>query len=91
MTQTKKVTATNTIQEVANSNTDTLVTIQSHSSHTVGIIVDDRTQVNRIADDDDISYHIGFGEERTFNGFVGTISVATTANNAEAVLMVMKS
>ncbi len=90
MTQTTKVQATNEIQEIANSDTDTLVTVQSKSGHTVGIIVDDRTQADRLTAGDDICYEIGLGEERTFNGFSGTISVKTMTNGKTADLMVMK-
>jgi len=91
MTQTTKVNVTNTLTPIANSDTDTLVTVQSKSSHTIGIVVDDRSQADRITAQDDIYYEIGQGEERTFSGFTGTISVKTMTDDKEAALMVMKS
>ena len=91
MTQTKKIIATNALQEIANSATDTLVTVQCKSTHRIGIVVDDRIQADRVTADDDIYYEIGLGEERTFSGFTGTISVKTMTTNKRTEVMVMKS
>ncbi len=91
MSQTKKVIATNTLQEIANSTTDTVVTVQCKSSSIIGIVVDDRTQADRITAEDDIYYEIGMGEERSFSGFSGAISLKTMTTGKRAEVMVMTS
>jgi hypothetical protein len=91
MSQTQRVIATNTIQEIANSTTDTVVTVQCKSVSRIGIVVDDRTQADRVLAEDDIYYEIGLSEERTFSGFSGSIYLKTMTTNKRAEVMVLKS
>lgn len=91
MTQTIKVTLTNTPIDIADSATDSLVTVQNPTSDVIALAVDDRTQAQRTTDNDDIFYLVPSGEERLFSGFAGKISAKTVEDNQTVDIVVIKS
>lgn len=91
MTQTTKFSLTDEYQEISDSATDTLVTIQSRTGNTIAVVVDDRTQAVREAAGDDIDYHIKPGKERTFSNFTGKITAKIITEGKAGTISVIKS
>ena len=75
MTKTVDFDLTSAYQEVANSTTDTSVTIYNSSSYTLGVVIDDRDESTRITDgDEDGVVLIPPGNDRFFSGFDGAVT-----------------
>ncbi|OUR62068.1 hypothetical protein A9Q74_06360 [Colwellia sp. 39_35_sub15_T18] len=75
MTQTKKIILTDEYQQIADSATDSIVTVQNQADSAVGVVVDDRELSDRVIAGDTNDYYIPAGQERTFSGFTGKIHI----------------
>jgi len=91
MTQTKKIILTDEYQQIADSATDSIVTVQNHADSTIGVVVDDRDAATRAAAGDTNDYRITAGQERTFSGFSGIVTVRGLSSRIQGNAVVMIS
>jgi hypothetical protein len=74
MIQTNPYKLTDEYQKIADSAAHSLVTVQSHHAYTTWVVVDDRTQAERLAENNnvDIGFYIKPGETARFELPSGT-------------------
>jgi hypothetical protein len=90
MTQTKRFELDQTLQDIADSTVSPIVTIQNQGEHIAAVVVDSRSQTDRLTALDDIEYWIHPGKERTFS-FVGKITGKSGSTRGNTEIAVIRS
>jgi hypothetical protein len=87
---------TSDFKEIADSSTDSIVTLQSQTGHLIEVVIDHRTQAAREASAESVVaefsavYHLHPGKERTFDISLGAIITAKmhiTGNTGRLVVV----
>lgn len=84
---------TDEYQDIADSAECSLVTIQSHNTYNVWVVVDDRTQTERETENNgiDIGFYIKPGESARFELPSGKLTAKIVQQGKEGMIAVIKS